>query len=364
MNIAINISKQLSSKLANMSFVCACLVVSIHIRHPTLGCVAVLDKALAGGISRIAVPSFFCISGFLLAGKMEGNWWFREVKKRFKSLLLPFWIWGIICFLSTFPLAVLCDVHSGVPFGTTFVQNKEWSTIILDWSGLDFTKMPLAGHLWFLRNLFILVLVSPVINNLVNKFKWWWIIGTFSLFCMWRFVEYMLPSDVNGFLWYGFSLEGLVAFSLGILLRRQEYHLENIYISYLALALGIIFWISSFCFQSVSGLLISLMIPCLAYAVWYWMPSNPFPRIFINSSFFIYLCHTIFIGYLQSFPNIIPVTDTLFGFILHWLAPITLSILTAVFLHRVSPRFYSFLIGGRRLGVILIFINLSNYAIF
>ena len=58
------IPKELSSKISNMSFVCACLVVSMHIwPHATSGIAGVLDKMFYGGISKIAVPIFFCISG-------------------------------------------------------------------------------------------------------------------------------------------------------------------------------------------------------------------------------------------------------------------------------------------------------------
>ena len=84
----------ISNKIYNMSFVCACLVVSIHITHPVTGPSKILDQMLYGGIAQIAVPVFFCISGYLIAPKILLGNWKQEVFKRIKTLLFPFLLWG------------------------------------------------------------------------------------------------------------------------------------------------------------------------------------------------------------------------------------------------------------------------------
>jgi len=51
-------------------------------------------------ICTLAVPTFFIISGFLFYGGLDAwNWqlWLGKVKKRSRSLLLPFLVWNVIC---------------------------------------------------------------------------------------------------------------------------------------------------------------------------------------------------------------------------------------------------------------------------
>ena len=87
------ISEALSYKFRNVGFVCACLVVPIHVAHPTVGSGVWLDRVLAGAISNVAVPMFFVISEFLLGEKVsQAGWWKREVSKRVKSFnLVEMW---------------------------------------------------------------------------------------------------------------------------------------------------------------------------------------------------------------------------------------------------------------------------------
>ena len=86
---------RLSNKIANMGFVCACLVVLIH--SPMFGNVGFVTYLLKNFLVRIAVPAFFMISGFLLARHCgEEGWYCREVCKRVKTLLVPLWCWCLI----------------------------------------------------------------------------------------------------------------------------------------------------------------------------------------------------------------------------------------------------------------------------
>lgn len=70
-----------SNKISWMGFICSCLVVSIHIAHPENGFSSYLDKLLAGGLAKIAVPTFFCISGYLICGKLIRGGTSKNCKK-------------------------------------------------------------------------------------------------------------------------------------------------------------------------------------------------------------------------------------------------------------------------------------------
>lgn len=97
-----SIPPAISYKLANLGFVCAILVVFIHIIHP------VYEKFnptwwvctfLQGSISCIAVPFFFVASGYFFAGHLgEEGWWRKGLRKRIGTLLVPYFLWNALFF--------------------------------------------------------------------------------------------------------------------------------------------------------------------------------------------------------------------------------------------------------------------------
>ena len=103
------IEKQLSSKLSLVSFVCMCMVVWIHVQaNFEKGTALWYLVTMITSLFNIAVPMFFVISGFLLAGHFsEHGWWRRETGKRTKSLLIPYVVWNCVYWV------ISCLPHAG-----------------------------------------------------------------------------------------------------------------------------------------------------------------------------------------------------------------------------------------------------------
>ena len=77
------VAKDLSSKMANMAFFCAVLVVFMHVGNPEpVGAFPwFFIKFFHEILGNMAVPYFFMASGFFLAGHMEEPGWYpREMK--------------------------------------------------------------------------------------------------------------------------------------------------------------------------------------------------------------------------------------------------------------------------------------------
>ena len=93
-------SKELSAHFSSMSFACACMIVLFHASPaPDKGTFNWWFFHILGreGLCSMAVPYFFVCSGYFLAGHFgEMGWWGREVHKRIKSLVIPFFIWMMI----------------------------------------------------------------------------------------------------------------------------------------------------------------------------------------------------------------------------------------------------------------------------
>ena len=138
-----------SNKMANMGFLCAIFIVLLH-----SGC---------GGITSVAVPYFFLAAGYFLAGHIgEVGWWKGEVCKRVRSLLVPMWIWGACSIM------VELLLQWGIRLTGYDYHGEQLSFLyrLLRGGGVLFTVN--MGVLWFVRMLFFLVVISPLLRGGAN----------------------------------------------------------------------------------------------------------------------------------------------------------------------------------------------------
>lgn len=347
----IEITPALSRKIANVGFVCACLVVSIHLAHPTGGPGRYFDGLLYGGISSVAVPMFFAISGFLLAGKMDSEgWWKREVGKRVRTLVIPFFCWSFIAFAVTVAEKIAISALKGAPLataiGNVWREGMPWVPLL----GLDLTALPSVGALWYVRNLVFFVLLSPIFLKGIRRFGIAFVLALYGFYLAWfAFVMPHLPSALQGFCWYGLSVQGLAWFSLGIWLRLSPPLRLPALGTIVCWFLGVAFWwiARREIPAPLASVIRSLEILVLAYALWMSVPSRKWPSPLVSAAFPIFLMHGIFIGALQMNPSTIPGPASLLGYSIHWLVPIVSSILVAMMFRRWLPRFSGFVFGGR-----------------
>lgn len=101
-----------NNKITDFSFVCAALVVQLHIG--LLGAVELsfggklIREIVTHGLCQIAVPFFFVVSGYFLSRHFdEVGWYRRELFKRLRSLAVPYLFWSIVVTAAIF-MALLC----------------------------------------------------------------------------------------------------------------------------------------------------------------------------------------------------------------------------------------------------------------
>ena len=129
----------------------------------------------------IAVPLFFAISGFLFFQKLDTwSWsvWKQKIRSRVRTLLIPFLIFNAICAVSLLCISLktgqgwsLAGAYEGrFPIigwlwnGVSYCQG--WK----NWLGMDMQLYyPLDVPLWFVRDLMVMVAISPVIYWLIRK---------------------------------------------------------------------------------------------------------------------------------------------------------------------------------------------------
>lgn len=351
-----------SQKIKNMSFLCAVLVVFIHIEWP-LSCRLspgwLLYHLFNTGVSAIAVPYFFVVSGFFVAKHFDENqWWRREIGKRVRSLVVPFYIWNFIFFLITNLIPIVADLIANRPLGANVSHDEYnyWLRLL----GVDLFQSPLLWPLWYLRCLFFFVLISPLFKFMVEKFSWGWLLVMFAL---WLIHNHISNEDVRNFFYKSCSFFGAFFFSCGIYIRRLSYSLscnpvDNKLLNFwksrvfaiaslvLGLVLLILKCVLSFGAYPMQTFVGKMFIPFMMYGIWYFIPAVQIPSWLTRCSFPLYLLHVIFIvlcGVLVRPFSFTVVQKALIALSIGVLG----SILTAVLLRRFTPKFASVAFGGR-----------------
>ncbi len=352
-----SISPSLSHKLANMGFVCACLVVFIHLFLPTPELsTQPIRHFLDAGICRIAVPFFFIASGYFLAGHMdELGWWPREFGKRLHTLLIPYICWSLIAagdeifryLLKTQIFGLTWELES--PFSAPRLLR------ILGFVPLDY---PLLVPLWYIRCILLFLCITPLLNRLLSRTRTLGLICLAVFFCL-----SVIPGtqratpDTSLFFWQGFfSLSGLFYFSLGLFLRHWA-----IRVTLSRVTASILLAIAIFCYalniwepwMGANWLAYPrfIAIPIALLAVWSLIPSCPWPRWLTSLSFPLFLVHFPIIDLYQTIQvYIFPLSNSLppaLNYLTQWAIVTVVSLLLALALRKWTPRISAVLFGGR-----------------
>lgn len=173
-------------------------------------------KFLSVDFPRFCVPWFFFISAYI-SGRKYGNSTFitykNILKKRCKSLLLPYLLWNTLALLiwQAVNMTFLNEYTSG---GYVFTSLRQFV--------IDVYISPILLPLWFLRNLMICIILLPLLNKLLH-------------------INTLLPVLFSIIINRYAPFEGILYYSLGLVLSkhfeylkiffRYAYFLAIIYIS-------------------------------------------------------------------------------------------------------------------------------------
>lgn len=319
-------------------------------------------------LARIAVPLFYMFSGFLFFYNKDFN---REIygqklKTRARTLLVPFILWNIIAVLWQLKCMLPgldafyrpVEVHwSFMRVINTFLFNTDNSGIIVG-PPLDVASngsYPIDVPLWYLRDLMVVIIITPLIHWIIKKAGIW---PVALLGLLWLTSALLLPkgcyADMLVTAAFFFSLGAvfsinktdfitpfkklrwapafyLVIAVIDTLTKGADY---NIYIHRTGIIFGVI---------AVVNLVA-------------WLLENN--KIKVNatlagSSFFIFALHYLIIGDIGKFAFTmlhIPENSPLAMLALYFLVPIIVTAICLglyVALKRIAPKLCAVLTGGR-----------------
>jgi surface polysaccharide O-acyltransferase-like enzyme len=348
--------KYLSDKFKGISFLLIILVVFLHANNLNTGNLDhkgysfFIQNFLSDGIARIAVPLFFGISGYLFFFKLQGtaSEFLTKYKKRFSTLFIPylFWsLWGLLLFytLQNLPQSRAFFNHELI---NDYTLPKFLRTIFLN---------PLPYQLWFIRDLMVLVLISPGIFYLVKYLK---NIILALLFVCWLYgVRFVIVSN-----------ESILFFTIGAYINRYYSQILNVHFSRKYLYLTMIWILLVTCTTVLSqvemrntllffainkaGVLFGILAAWSLYDMAFlkkdfqsitFHPLLPF-------TFFIYASHEPILTIVKK--GLLSLTGkqefiTLAVYFVTIFITITISLIAGYLVRLIIPRFYSLVTGGR-----------------
>ena len=347
----IKIDNVISQKLANVVFVCMCLVVALHV-HVVLpsGCWRWWVHATICEIGDVAVPLFFSISGFLLAGHFaEQGWWGREFHKRLKTLLVPYVFWNFL-FLVFMYVLTMATRHFGVVFSGGEYEGLSRRHFLLA-IGLNPNKASALPYLWFVRWLLWFVLIGPFFLFVKKKIFGAVVLGV--LLVLYAFMPLLLPPSPDWrvhFLKYAW-MKGALFFSAGAYLRWHGHDLGR-----MAGGSGWAYVVAGLVVSLVSlkvgwGVDRWLAVPLLMIGVWKCVPSTKLPKWVTSSAFPIFLSHYFVLVLLTAAYRVFGLKEIVQTSFVLYLAQIpvvtVICIGMALLLRKWAPTLACIAFGGR-----------------
>lgn len=214
--------KTISKIIDFIRFPMACAVVLLHTpgkytnwSHYTLDDLKYFSlydhmSLISNIICQIAVPIFFLISGYLFYNKEKS--YTQKLRKRTKTILMPYFIWNGITFFLMILIKILGIYINHKPI-SGFLEYITPINILKYFIGNfenSFTWQPIDSPLWFIRDLYIMFLLYPILHLILHHLKSIIVIISAIYICN---------------IWSGFpclQFQTLYFFSIGIYLKMYD----------------------------------------------------------------------------------------------------------------------------------------------
>lgn len=297
-------------------------------------------------LSGVAVPLFFIFSGYLLFNKTTAyttQVYLAKLKSRCRTLLVPYVVWNMIA-VGVYNLSASGMVCCVEDFIRAF-----WNLRVEDGGGTTTPAYPILVPFWYVRDLMVLVLLSPIAYWCTKKFSYWWLL-------------------LLGILWIsgvscpisGLSLTGVFFFSFGAYSSIHKKNVVAVLTRYTLLVaavfLGVVvlepfmqdtLWISWQHIRILVGVLLALSCVARMIETGVWR----MPTFLSDSSFFIFASHIFILSVVgRLLSRIIPQNSEANLILCYFLLALLTVLIGIVGYHTLKkclPKITALLTGGR-----------------
>ena len=314
-----------------------------------------------------SVPIYFFISGFVffLGIELTKETYIHKLKNRMKTLLIPYIIWNaaavfimlfkrLPCFSSLAP-----NLHKGqLDFSLSAILETFWNASkgIFTNTVIEIRNAiyPQNAPLWFVRDLMIVVLCTPILYWLLKRTRYYFVL---ALGTLWFVSAYWDLGYANQLFtaFFFFTWGAYMSVNKKDMLQEFGRFFKGSILLYPLLALTYV--LSVHCFPEASSTIkrVNVLVGLFfAYNVAAWLLKRNVCKVspfLASSSFFIYVAHSLICGDLMKILVYIfrPTTDWGLLFIQTLAVTVTVTSLLLVFylLRRYAPSFLK-VIAGRK----------------
>lgn len=349
-----------SDKIKIISFLSIILVLYIHSSfhdypHEIQGMLFnhYLQVAISQCLGQCAVPMFFAISGYLFFLGVKGvdDVW-RKMNKRVWTILIPFLI--AAWFLPLFYIAI-----ENIPAAAIFMNGggfteqftwKNWVNIVeAVYIEAPYSPSPWGFHLWFMQDLIIIIIISPLLFYLRKALFLNKLAGVMILL----FVSALSLSFI--------PLRSICWFMLGDLCLSKEGKALNFKMDiWVIVFLFVILCTCQASFVISNSVFTILTTACGLVALWkcydlvvsssFILKEHKWLLLACNYTFFIYLYNEPTLNIVRKL-LVVPFGHNCLSFAISYLlSPWIFTIIwvgVGVFLKRMIPKVYGICVGGR-----------------
>lgn len=299
-------------------------------------------------IPSIAVPIFFIISGYLFfkEGTLNKNLYLIKLKKRFRSLVIPYLLWNTLALL-IFVLVRMPAFHNLFP--NVALDEITLQKVLSGYWARKGDGFPFDFPLWYVRELIIMVIISPLLYAAVKKMR-----GMFFILLVICMIFSLCPNAFKP------TLNACFFFSMGLYVRCHPITIDYIkrltfikYVYFLLAAADL--YTATYSLWQINRYihLLTIFSGILTVFNYMFISANKRERrgLFNEEVFFIYASHGLFIAFLMKAVLKVTHPTNEIGFLaIYFLVPIlTIAVSIGMYrcMKRVTPKVLSVFVGGR-----------------
>ena len=275
-----------------------------------------LNHFIDGFLRGQSVPIYFFISGyvFFLGVKLTKEKYAQKLRNRVKTLLIPYLIWNTIAVLYSLVRMIPClaflfpnsdKLQWDVSLSNVLGAFWDYSNAILInptasvEASASLSTYPADFPLWFLRDLMIVVLCTPLIYWLLNRTRYY---AVLLLGVLWFTLGYWDLGHIHQLLtaFFFFSWGAYMSVNAKDMMHEFNRFFKPSMLLYPSLAL--LYVLSVHCFPSLSDTIkrVNVFVGLLfAYNLSSWLLRHKVCKVspfLASSSFFVYVAHGMFCG--------------------------------------------------------------------
>ena len=308
----------------------------------------------------ISVPIYFIISGyvFFLNAKFDKHTYIHKLRNRAKSLLIPYIIWNTVAIsmvvIKEMPIFSSFLSHPNVELDLSLqnILSAYWKYDgSLNPIDVEKTYFPINTALWFIRDLMIIVITTPIIYQGIKKLKEFYIIplGILYLLVYYTGKHSMIVSAYFFFSWGAYmSVQGIDFIAL-----FKKYGPLCLVI-YLLCGTTYLVAIDNHWITAICKLLSTIVFPIAVFNTASWLIASKGVKTsaFLSSaSFFIYITHCMLVHRVTKvlFVLINPSCDIAISatYIVSCITTVSILLITFLILNKYSPNLLK-VIAGRK----------------